>query len=149
MAPVLSSWPLRCHARFRILPLALLSPLQLIDLRRLLPVHLVFTCIIAAYGNFPFYFGLDLFRPEGGKYAFHQTITDSGTSYFRAKGNFVGPGSFANHMMMFVLLFCSPFFLPVRNAGLPGGWDRSWRSAPLPRPWDQVPGWAGWWGCPC
>lgn len=97
---------LRHHYRI-LVPFALLLALRFTDLEKLLKVFLVFTGLIAVYGIFQMYSGVDIFRPEGNTPIspvfggrFDETI-------FRARGNFSSPGYFGSLMMMAGLLFLS------------------------------------------
>ena len=103
--------------QYRIfLPFLLLPALAQVNLERLLKVYLTCGGLMAVYGVAQVYSAVDLYRPPGG-HPFAPIFTEpTSQQIYRARGNFAGPGSFANHMMMISLLFIS-LFISAKGRG--------------------------------
>ena len=97
--------------QYRIfLPFMLLPALAQVSLERLLKVYLVFAGAIALYGISQTILAVDVYRTSG-EHPFSGLFPEPVVrQVYRARGNFAGPGSFANHMMMMGLLFVSLLF---------------------------------------
>ncbi|MDH4224370.1 MAG: O-antigen ligase family protein [Deltaproteobacteria bacterium] len=91
-------WAVKSEYRI-FLPFALLIPLRVMDLRRLLAVMLVPALLMAVYGLIQFKWGVDWLRVE------HKILPAVFLSVFRAQGNFTTSLTYAGVMLMAVPVF--------------------------------------------
>ncbi|MCZ6558469.1 MAG: O-antigen ligase family protein [SAR324 cluster bacterium] len=97
-----------------LLPFVLLPALAQVNLERLLKVYLIVAAVMAVYGVSQSIFAFDLYRSPGDHQFAPIFPGFPDMQIYRARGNFAGPGSFANHMMM-VGLLCISIFFSVRG----------------------------------
>lgn len=90
-------------------PFLFLVILSVVDLRRLLRVHVAFVILMGAYAIIQYYWGVDWLRPEGAK-----EVTPYLGGRFHGKGNFSHHLTFAGVMLMTVPVYAS-LALPFRG----------------------------------